>query len=497
MFVLVFTLTFAAMGARSVDVINVTSASIIPGFGTGTSAGVDDTIWGASIAVLSDIDGDGVADVAVSAPREDVYNTSGSLFEDAGNLYILFMNANGTVKGHTNLSSSIEAAGISPQESNLLGTCLATLSDMDGDGYKELAVGANFAESNDGVVYIFYLTPGTGVVSNIVELSATAGGLTEAGLTVDSTSWFGYSCAALPDYDGDGYDELLVGAPLSDDVGGSDGAVYILSLHAENATVKTGARLMLSDTDLTVVDALPRLGRGIAAIPDMDGDGVDEMFVGGTAALFVFFMHAGNFSIKAATEIRGSNNTLSEAGVVVDNSFGRALTSLYADLDGDGGSEVAFGMSTLSDDVDYSGAVFVMALETQTAAVRSVYRISNTHGGLAEAGVTSPYLGVFGDDLTVYPGDTNTLVAGFRGYEPDDVVLGALVFMTLEITDNETVTTTGTTGAVPSPSPSPVTGGATTDTVAEVMWIVLVVGVALAVIACVIVASYQSKRRGV
>ena len=93
-------------------------------------------LFGASVASLGDLDGDGVTDLAVGAYRDDDGST------DQGAVWILFLNPDGTVASEQKVSETAGGFGGTLDPSDLFGLSVASLGDLDGDGVTDLAVGA-------------------------------------------------------------------------------------------------------------------------------------------------------------------------------------------------------------------------------------------------------------------------------------------------------------------------------------------------------------------
>ncbi len=187
----------------------------------------DDDRFGSSVASPGDLDGDGVADLAVGALVDD----DGGV--DRGAVWVLFLNKNGTVKSHQKISATEGGFTGTLDDDDLFGWSVASLSDLDGDGVVDLAVGA--ASDDDGghdhgAVWVLFLKR-DGTVKSHQKISDTEGGFTG---TLDNRDLFGKSVASLGDLDGDGVIDLAVGAVLDDD-GGRDhadrGAVWVLFLN--------------------------------------------------------------------------------------------------------------------------------------------------------------------------------------------------------------------------------------------------------------------------
>jgi hypothetical protein len=99
---------------------------------------VPDHLFGEMLAPLDDIDGDGIADLAVGAPGGQVESAPGS-----SEVYIM----SGATGARLHLLTGIE-------EGELYGRMLATLDDLDGDGARDLAIGAPWWHTRDGRIEI-------------------------------------------------------------------------------------------------------------------------------------------------------------------------------------------------------------------------------------------------------------------------------------------------------------------------------------------------------
>ena len=92
-------------------------------------------VFGGSVASIGDLDGDGAGDLAVGAVLDD---DGGS---NRGAVWILFLNADATVKAHQKISST--EGGFTGALSNvdIFGRAVASVGDLDGDSVGDLAVG--------------------------------------------------------------------------------------------------------------------------------------------------------------------------------------------------------------------------------------------------------------------------------------------------------------------------------------------------------------------
>jgi len=349
------------------------------GGGSDSDDGADQ--FGRSVTSVGDLDGDGIDELAVAAPNDN----DGGI--DQGAVWILFLNANGTVVSEQKISATQGGfEGVLP-ENDTFGMSLAGLGDLDGDGIGDLAVGAVDGNGvNRGAVWILFLNP-DGTVASEQKISATAGGF---GGVLDLYDFFGNSLAALGDLDGDGIGDLAVGAAGDDDGGGvsqsEQGAVWILFLNSDGTVAseqKISATAGGFEGDL---DPKERFGISLAALDDVDGNGVRDLAVGayydgyGTdfqGAVWILFLNRDgtvSFERKIREATGGFGGDLDSY-----DFFGGSLAAL-GDVDGDGIGDLAVGASGDDDGGTERGAVWILFLN-RDGTVSSEQKISATAGG--------------------------------------------------------------------------------------------------------------------
>jgi len=198
---------------------------------------------GVSVSGAGDVDGDGFDDLIVGA--EDAspngLNLAGSAF--------VFSGANGSQLFRFDGSASRD----------LLGVFVSGAGDLDGDGFPDLIVGAPFADpsgiSSAGSAFVFSGADG----SQLFRFDGQAAG-----------DLLGFSVSGAGDLDGDGFPDLIVGAPFADPSGLSDaGSAFVFS-------GADGSQLLGFDGPA----AGDLLGFSVSGAGDVDGDGFPDLIVG-------------------------------------------------------------------------------------------------------------------------------------------------------------------------------------------------------------------------
>jgi len=205
--------------------------------------------FGGALAGAGDVNGDGYADVLVGAPS---YNSS------QGKVY-LYPGSAGGLPAESTWTASGEGG------SDQFGSALASAGDVNGDGYADILVGAAYYNNAQGQAYLY---PGsTGGLST--EPTWTAVGL-------GSSDEFGSALASAGDVNGDGYADVLVGAPAHGV--NDDGQTYLYpgsaaGLPAWPAWIVLGMSQMQRPEQV-------ELGTAVASAGDVDGDGYADILVG-------------------------------------------------------------------------------------------------------------------------------------------------------------------------------------------------------------------------
>ena len=299
--------------------------------------------FGVSVAVIGDLDGDGVPDLAVGAYGED------NPGENSGAVHVMFMNRDGTVKDTVVINEGT-ANGPVLSDSDDFGVSVAAIGDLDGDGVPDLVVGANGdrnAGPNSGAVHVMFMNR-DGTVKDTVEINSG----TANGLVLSAADGFGISVAAIDDLDGDGVPDLAAGAWYDRNSGPDRGAVHVMFMNRDG-TVKDTVEINSGTANGPVLSDSDHFGVSVAAIGDFDGDGVPDLAAGAWSddnggpdrgAVHVMFMNRDG-TVKDTVEI---NSGTANGPVLSDSDHFGVSVAAIGDFDGDGVPDLAAG--ALDDD---------------------------------------------------------------------------------------------------------------------------------------------------
>ena len=308
---------------------------------------------GHAVASAGDVNADGYDDLLIGAPYLDDGAT------DAGAALLVL----GPVTGDLDLGSA-DATISGSGRIDWTGWTVAGAGDVDGDGHHDLLIGAPYSDkagSNAGAA-VLMLGPVTGALS-INDADAQLVGEAEhdnAGLAV----------ASAGDVDGDGLDDLLVGAPGSAQGGTNAGAAYMVL-----GPVTEGVELNSADARLVGEAAYDGAGGAVAGAGDVDGDGLADLLVGASTH------DAGGSDAGAAYLLLGSTRgyvSLASAhaklvGEAMSDQAGSTLAGV-GDTDGDGFADFLVGAwSQDSNGIDAGASYLVLGPVTGELALGTAY----------------------------------------------------------------------------------------------------------------------------
>ena len=226
--------------------------------------------FGSSIVDIGDLDGDGVNDLAVGAGKDDEGGSA------RGAVHIMFMNTDGSVDSTVEINDST-TNGPTLTNTDQFGFAVENIGDLNSDGVNDLAVGAYLDDEGGGArgaVHIMFMNT-DGSVDSTVEINDS----TTNGPELTNADWFGYSIANIGDLDGDGVNDLAVGADKDNAGGANRGTIHIIHMNTDGSVDST-VEINNETTNGPSMKDQDFFGFAVANIGDLDGNGINDLAVG-------------------------------------------------------------------------------------------------------------------------------------------------------------------------------------------------------------------------
>lgn len=297
---------------------------------------------GNAVAGAGDINRDGYADLLIGASSAPLSTNEGSIFVILG--------------GPKPASMSLESADAlisGARASDRAGSAVSGAGDVNGDGFDDMLIGAQYVHghaASSGAAYLVLgrRTPGS------ISLSRADGSFSGEAYA----DYAGGSVAGAGDVDGDGLHDLLIGASHADASRTDSGAAYVVL----GSTALTSPSLSESDARFDGEGSSEYAGTAVAGANDVDGDGYDDMLVGapyndeagsnaGSAYLVLGGLSLASMSLSLADATYTGEN---------EDDFAGAAVAGAGDVDGDGQADILVGAPFCAEAGYRSGASYLV-----------------------------------------------------------------------------------------------------------------------------------------
>jgi len=323
---------------------------------------------GGSVSSAGDVNGDGFDDLIIGARFADANGIT------AGQSYVVF-GSNSGFGASFNLSALNGSNGFAINGIGVFdfsGSSVSSAGDVNGDGFDDLIIGARGADPNGineaGQSYVvFGSNSGFGADLDLSALNGS-NGFAINGIAADD--WSGYSVSSAGDVNGDGIDDLIIGAIFADPNGISSGQSYVVF----GSNSGFGASFNLSTLNGSNGFAINGIaeddfsGWSVSSAGDINGDGFDDLIIGAVFATsngissgqsYVVFGSNSGFGASVNLSALNGSNGFAINGIAGGEESGNSVSSA-GDVNGDGFDDLIIGARFADPNGSRSGQSYVV-----------------------------------------------------------------------------------------------------------------------------------------
>ncbi len=383
---------------------------------------------GSSVSTAGDVNGDGLDDLIVGASSVGINGNA-----QVGKSYVVFGKINSTAINLSSIAAGTGGFVINGDHSKgFSGRSVSSAGDVDGDGLDDLIIGApgydvwGLGNHPEGKSYVVF---GKKDNTNAVNLSSVVSG--SGGFVINGEGTFAGESrsgwvSSAGDVNGDGLDDLVIGAPGADPIGKNNAGKVFVVFGKKDDTSAVDLSTIESGTGGFVINgekAGDFISETVSSAGDVNGDGLDDLIIGAyhaepngkvkTGSSFVVFGTADTDVIELSSVTSGTGGFVINGERIGDRS-GFSVSSA-GDVNGDGLSDLivgAFGAS-IAGIKTYEGKSYVVFGKNNTNAV-DLSSIAAGTGGFVINGESN------GD----YSGSAVSSAGDVNGDGLDDLIVG-------------------------------------------------------------------------
>jgi hypothetical protein len=352
-----------------------------------------DDLSGRVVSSAGDFNDDGFDDIVIGASGDDGGNT------DAGAAYVVFGSLSFPASiSLSSLSGGMKVAGASAFD--FLGGSVSSAGDVNNDGYDDIIIGAEGADANGADSGRAYVIFGSEVPPSPISVAGLSliDGFAIHGAAAASRA--GYSVAGLGDFNGDSFDDVVIGAPNSL-VSGVAGASYVVfGSSSFSGSVELSSLNGTNGFKIESASGTELFGTKVARAGDVNADGIPDLIAGayaaatpngnGSGASYVIYGSTSAFpNVVGLSGLDGSNG-FKIFGIAAGDSSGRGV-SAAGDVNGDGVADLIIGGNLSAFNGASSGQFSVVFGQPKTdidvELVTGELIIADTAGARSEAAI--------------------------------------------------------------------------------------------------------------